>query len=74
MLSLNSQVLSKRRKRPGHIVAMGVFSGLVLFTYGYGHKLDTNLKKHILAGTMATVGVELCTHAIDTINMNSKVI
>jgi hypothetical protein len=48
--------------------------GLLCFTYGYGPHIESNLFKYVLAGTTATVNVELASHYIDTINMRSKVI
>ena len=62
------------RNRPGHLSAAGVVTGLLLFTYYKGPHLESNLSKYILAGTTATVAVELGSHYIDTINMKSKII
>ena len=70
---IGSQIIDKIRKRPGHISACGLVSSLFLFTYVQGPKLDSEILKYVLAGTTATVGVELGSHFIDTINMKSKV-
>lgn len=67
-------LIADARKRPGHISAFGIMGGLWCFTYGYGPHIESNLYKYVLAGTTATVYVELASHYIDTINMRSKVI
>jgi hypothetical protein len=71
---LATQIIEKLRKRPGHLSACGLVSSLFLFTYVQGPNLESTLLKYVLAGTTATVGVELASHAIDTINMKSKII
>ena len=70
---MSSQIIDKLRKRPGHLSACGLVSSLFLFTYVQGPSLDSQLFKYVLAGTTATVGVELGSHFIDTINMKSKI-
>lgn len=67
-------VLEKMRKRPGHFSALSLFTGLVGFTYIKGPELENPVAKYILAGTTATVGVELGSHVLDSVNMKSKII
>lgn len=62
------------RSRPGHISALGLFASLQLYTYFKAPYLESNVLKYVIAGTSATVGVELMSHFIDTINMKSKII
>lgn len=57
------------RRRPGHYSAIGLFSGLLLFTYIVGPHLSSPVAKYVLAGTNVTVVVELGSHYIDTMNM-----
>ena len=69
-----NSLINSLRTRPGHLSAFGLTSGLIIYTYNKGPSLESNLSKYILAGTTATVAVELGSHYIDTINMRSKII
>ena len=64
----------KMRRRPGHFSAVSLFTGLVGFTYIKGPELENPVAKYILAGTTATVAVELGSHVLDSVNMKSKII
>jgi hypothetical protein len=66
-------ILNKMRERPGHITSVSLITGLVAYTYIQGPKLESDVHKYVLAGTTATVGMELASHYIDTINIKSKV-
>ena len=67
-------ITTNLRHRPGHITACTIFSGLFIYTYTKGPKIESQNAKYILAGTTALLGVELGCHFIDTMNMKSKVI
>ena len=54
--------------------ALGLFSGLLTFTYVKGPSIESQVAKYILAGTTATVTIELASHFIDTINMRAKIV
>ena len=60
--------------RSGFISSTLAMSGLAAFTLIDGPLIESPYLRFSLAGTCATVAVELTTHAIDTINMRSKVI
>jgi len=75
MRKLNTAlILDKLRKRPGHFSSALLFSGLVITTYAKGPQLESQITKYVLAGTTATVAVELGSHVLDSINMKSKII
>lgn len=44
------------------------------YTFYIGPAVEDEYVRYAIAGTSATVAVELMTHAIDTVNMRSKVI
>ena len=67
-------IIDAMRKRPGHISAGLLFSGLIGTTYIKGPSIDSQIAKYVLAGTTATVAVELGSHVLDSINMKSKII
>lgn len=67
-------VVGMLRKRPGHLSALTLFSGLIGFTYIKGPSIENPVAKYILAGTTATVAVELGSHLLDSVNMKSKII
>ena len=69
-----ARFLEKARRRPGHYSAGFLFSGLVLTTYAKGPEIESQITKYVLAGTTATVAVELGSHVLDSINMKSKII
>jgi len=62
------------RTRPGYFCAFSVFSGTMYYTFHEGPRLENKCFKYALAGTVATVFVEFMTHALDTINMKTKII
>jgi hypothetical protein len=66
--------ISKLRRRPGHFSALSIVTGLIGFTYIKGPTLENPTAKYILAGTTASVIVELGMHMLDSINMKSKMI
>lgn len=74
MKATTRSILQRMRKRPGHISACGLFGGLLAFTYMKGPSIESQVAKYILAGTTATVTIELASHFIDTINMRSKIV
>ena len=66
--------LKKLRKRPGQFSAISLYSGLIALTYYSAPHLESDTSKYVVAGTTATVTVELLSHVIDTMNMKSKII
>lgn len=62
------------RGKPGYKTSFGCLIGLLGFTLAVGPQFDNNLGKYVLAGTSALVSVEVLTHALDTINMRSKIL
>ena len=44
------------------------------YVFYEGPKIESSLVRYALAGTAATVSVEVLTHALDTVNMRAKVI
>ena len=55
---------------------LGSFAFFTIFmgsTFYFGPNLSNAIVRYSLAGTSALVLVELLTHAIDTVNMKSKV-
>ena len=62
------------RLRSG-VIGAGAFSLLFAgLTVSKGPRLESEYMRYALAGTVATVSMEMLTHAVDTINMRSKVI
>lgn len=62
------------RVRSGFISSTLAMGGLAAFTLIDGPLIESPYLRFALAGTCSTVAVEILTHAIDTINMRSKVI
>ena len=62
------------RVRSGFISSSLAIGGLTAFTLIDGPLIESPYIRFALAGTCSTVAVELMTHAIDTVNMRSKVI
>jgi len=62
------------RIRSGFISSSLAIGGLAAFTFIDGPVISSPYIRFALAGTCSTVAVEILTHAIDTINMRSKVI
>ena len=62
------------RQRPGYWAAFTFFSASVGFVFLKGPEMESKVIRYALAGMAATVFVELQTHAIDTVNMNSKIV
>ena len=44
------------------------------YVFYQGPKIENPVIRYALAGTAATVSVEVLTHALDTVNMRAKVI
>jgi hypothetical protein len=61
-------------KGKGYIIAGGLFSGTIGYTFHEGPKIESELVRLGLAGTSAILVVEVLMHAVDTVNMRSKVV
>jgi hypothetical protein len=78
-VSTNLKRLSKQGMRMLRLktgIASFSLSAATLFSYTFyeGPLIESEYIRFALAGTASTVIVELLTHAIDTVNMRSKVI
>ena len=78
-VSTNLKRLSKQGMRMLRLktgIASFSLSATFLFSYIFyeGPSIESEYARFALAGTGSTVIVELLTHAIDTVNMRSKVI
>jgi hypothetical protein len=62
------------RTRPGYISSFGFFTSTMIYTFYQAPKIEDKYIRYACAGTAATLLVELLTHAVDTVNMRSKVI
>ena len=62
------------RTRPGYISSSLFFTGSIFFIMYKGPLIDDPLLRYTMAGTAATLFTETGTHAVDTVNMRSKVI
>jgi hypothetical protein len=71
---ISSQSIRMMRIRSGFISSSLCLISLGTYTLIEGPQLQSEYLRYALAGTCSTVAVELITHAIDTINMRSKVI
>lgn len=71
---LTSQSIRMMRVRSGFISSSLAIGSLAAFTLIDGPQIESVYLRFALAGTCSTVAVELMTHAIDTVNMRSKVI
>lgn len=77
LLSLQKQAtrgLTSLRGRPGYWTAFGFFATSMGYIFYCGPEIESKVIRYALAGTAATVFVELQTHAVDTVNMNSKIV
>ena len=62
------------RARPGYISAFSFSTCSMAYIFYQGPKLENPIVRYALAGTAATLFVEVMTHALDTVNMRAKVI
>lgn len=62
------------RHRPGYYSAFAFFSSSMGYIFYCGPEIESKVVRYALAGTAATIFVELMTHAVDTVNMNAKVV
>ena len=62
------------RNRQGYYSALFFFTGVYGYIFYKGPEIESKITRYALAGTAATVFVELATHAVDTVNMNAKIV
>jgi hypothetical protein len=77
LLSLKSKAASNfglLRQRPGYYSAFTFFTGTMGYIFYYGPEIESKISRYALAGTASIIFVELFTHSVDTINMNSKIV
>lgn len=69
-----SLALLRLRGRPGYYTSLGFFTGAMGFTFYRAPSLEDQVLRYACAGTAATLFCEVLMHAIDTVNMRSKII
>jgi len=62
------------RARPGHLSAMTFFTASMAYTFYAAPSLPDPIWRYACAGTAATLFCEVVMHAVDTVNMRSKII
>ena len=71
---MKGSLVNYLRQKPGYVSSFAVFTSAMVFTFYKAPKIDDKVIRYAYAGTAATLFVEFITHAIDTVNMRSKVI
>lgn len=74
MTSLTYHLASKLSHRSGYIMALSTLSAGLYYVFHSGPKLENSYYKYALAGSTATVFCGVGVHALDTLNMKSKII
>ena len=75
LMSRFGDVIAKGLRKKSGIASSSLMCTLLFgYTYFEGRHLENIHTRHVLAGTTVTVVVEFMTHAIDTLNMQSKVL
>jgi hypothetical protein len=72
--ALLKSTLNSARSRPGYITATGFFVGAMSYTFYRAPYLQDPILRYACAGTAANLFCEVIMHAVDTVNMRSKII
>jgi hypothetical protein len=62
------------RNRPGIVTSLAFFTGSMAFTFYKAPTLSEPILRYACSGTAATLFCEVVMHAVDTVNMRSKII